>query len=185
MNTEITDRQPSLLSYIPNAITVSRIIIAGVFPFCPESYHIMLIVAGLATEFFDGYIARLFNWTSYLGQVLDPIADKLFVLSVSLTWIWLGKITVLQWLLVGMRDFGVFFIFLALIVLGKIRTTKSVKARFPSKITTVLQYIVFLLVLSGNLEYLTPLASVTAIVGLAATLQYIYLLKHSFRRANV
>jgi len=56
-----------------------------------------------------------------------------------------------------------------------------VKARFPSKITTVLQYIVFLLVLSGNLDYLTPIAIVTAAIGLAATLQYIYLLKSSFR----
>jgi len=75
---------------------VSRIGIAAIFPFCPESYHVMLIVAGLATEFLGGFIARLFNWTSYLSQVLDPIADKLLVLSVSLTWIWLGKITVRQ-----------------------------------------------------------------------------------------
>ena len=181
MNKDISGSQQSPLVHIPNAITVSRIGIAAIFPFCPESYHVVLIVAGLATEFLDGFIARLFNWTSYLGQVLDPIADKLFVLSVSLTWIWLGKITILQWLLVGLRDFGVLFIFLALIVLGKIRSTKSVKARFPSKITTVLQYLVFLLVLSGNLDYLTPLAIVTAIIGLIATLQYIYLLKKSFQ----
>jgi len=181
MVNKTTNSQQSLLVYIPNAITVSRIGIAAIFPLCPESYHVILIVAGLATEFLDGFIARLFNWTSYLGQVLDPIADKLLVLSVSLTWIWLGKITVLQWLLVGLRDFGVLFIFLALFLLGKVRSTKSEKARFPSKITTALQYIVFLLVLSGNLEYLTPLAIITAIIGLTATLQYIYLLKDSFR----
>jgi cardiolipin synthase len=181
MTKDTSSRQQSLLMHIPNAITVSRIGIAAVFPFCSESYHVMLIMAGLATEFLDGFIARLFKWSSYFGQVLDPIADKLFVLSISLTWIWLGKITVLQWLLVGLRDFGVLFIFLALIVLGKIRSTKSVKARYPSKITTVLQYLVFLLVLSGNLEYLTPLAIFTAIIGLIATLQYIYLLKNTFR----
>ena len=181
MSENSSNQKSQPLSYIPNAITVSRIAIAAIFPFCPESYHLMLIVAGLATEFLDGFIARLFKWTSYLGQVLDPIADKLFVLSVSLTWIWLGKLTLIQWLLLGLRDFGVFFIFLALAVRGKALTVKSEKARMPSKITTVFQYLVFLLILSGNLEYLTPLAIVTAIFGLAATLQYIYLLKHTFR----
>jgi phosphatidylglycerophosphate synthase len=180
MDKNNSSSQQSPLVHIPNAITVSRIGIAAAFPFCPESYHLLLIIVGLATEFFDGFIARLFNWSSYLGQVLDPIADKLFVLSISLTWIWLGKITIFQWLLVGLRDFGVLFIFLVLLALGKVRSTKSVKARYPSKITTVLQYLVFLVVLTDNLDYLTPLAIATAVIGLAATLQYVYLLKNSF-----
>lgn len=181
MNQISSDQRSNALTYIPNAITVGRIIIAGIFPFCPESYHFTLIIIGLASEFLDGLIARAFNWTSYLGQVLDPIADKLFVLSISLTWIWLGKLTLIQWLLLGLRDFGVLFIFLALLFLGKVHKVKSERARFPSKITTVLQYIVFLLILIGNMEYLTPLAIVTAIIGAVATLQYLYLLKDQFR----
>ena len=76
---------------------------------------VSLILAGLASEFLDGFIARLCNWTSYLGQVLDPIADKLFVLSVSLTWIALGKLTLLQWLLFALRDFGPFLVRLSAI----------------------------------------------------------------------
>ncbi|MBL4821232.1 MAG: CDP-alcohol phosphatidyltransferase family protein [Gammaproteobacteria bacterium] len=178
MNKHFSSPSARALSNIPNTITVSRIVIAAIFPFCPESLHFALILTGLATEFLDGFLARLFNWTSYLGQVLDPIADKLFVLSVSLTWVWLGKLTVLQWLLLGLRDFGVLFIFLTLLLLGKVRSVKSVKARFPSKLTTAFQYLVFIMVLFGNLEYLTPLAIVTAAIGLAATLQYIYLLRN-------
>jgi len=180
-----TDSTPAagragLLRHIPNSISGLRLLIAAAFPFSPESSHLLLIAVGLTTEFLDGFIARLCKWTSYVGQILDPVADKFFVLSVSLTWVWLDKLTVLQWLLVALRDFGVLFIFLALIALGKIRTTRSVKARMPSKVTTALQYLVFLLVLTNNPDYLTPLALTTAAVGLIATIQYAYLLRHTF-----
>jgi phosphatidylglycerophosphate synthase len=167
----------NLTRHIPNGITSIRIVIAAVFPFCPEPAHLPLVLAGLATEFLDGFVARLCNWTSYLGQVLDPIADKLFVLSISVTWIMLGKITLLQWLLFALRDFGVFFIFLILLAIGRLRTVRSVKARFPSKLTTAFQYLLFLVVLSGNSRFLMPLAILTAITGLIATLQYAYLIR--------
>lgn len=169
------------LRHIPNAITSVRIIVAAIFPFCPEQMHIALIALGLATEFLDGFTARLFNWSSYLGQILDPVADKLFVLSVSLTWVWLGKLTVLQWLLIGLRDFGILFIFIALIALGSIRSVRSVKARMTSKITTAFQYLAFLLVLTQATQYLTPLALITALIGLVATIHYVYLLRHSLK----
>jgi len=164
------------LRHLPNGITSLRILIAAGFPFCPESWHLPLILAGLASEFLDGFIARLGNWTSYLGQVLDPIADKLFVLSVSVTWIFLGQITLLQWLLLALRDFGVLLIFLALLASGRVRAVRSVKARFPSKLTTGLQYLFFLMVLAGGTDWLLPLALLTASTGLVATGHYAYLI---------
>ena len=181
MSEESPKQNPSILRHIPNAITSVRLVVAAVFPFCPESSHLLLVGLGLATEFLDGFTARAFKWTSYLGQILDPVADKLFVLSVSLTWVWLGKLTVMLWLLLGLRDFGVLFIFLALIGLGKIRSVRSVEARMPSKMTTAFQYLVFLLVLTESTQYLTPLALLTAATGLIATAHYAYLLRHAFR----
>jgi phosphatidylglycerophosphate synthase len=68
-------KSTSALRHIPNAITSVRIIVAAIFPFCPEQMHIGLIGLGLATEFLDGFTARLFNWSSYLGQILDPVAE--------------------------------------------------------------------------------------------------------------
>lgn len=181
MSEDSSNQQSQVFRHIPNGITASRIVIAAIFPFCPETWHFILVMIGLATEFLDGFLARLFNWTSYLGQVLDPIADKLFVLSVSLTWIALGQLGLGQWLMLGLRDFGVLLIFITLIVTGKVRSVRSIKARFPSKVTTAFQYLVFIMVLTDNLEYLTPLAMVTAVIGLAATIQYSYLVKHSMR----
>lgn len=181
MNQEIRNSQIGMLRHIPNGITSLRIVIAALFPFAPESSHLLLILAGLATEFLDGFIARTFHWTSYLGQVLDPVADKLFVLSVSVTWILLGKLTLIQWLLFALRDFGVFFIFLGLLLMGKVSSVRSVKARFPSKLTTALQYLLFLLVLTDNYQLLMPLAAMTAATGLIATLQYAHLIRLSLR----
>lgn len=172
---------PGFARHLPNGITSLRILIAVVFPLVPETFHPWLIFAGLASEFLDGFVARWFGWTSYLGQVLDPIADKLFVLSISLTWIWLDKLALWQWLLLAARDFGVLFIFLALLMTGKVRKVRSVSARLPSKITTALQYLVFLVILSGTPALLTPLALVTAVVGFAATVQYVGLVRQSMR----
>ena len=79
---------------------------------------------------------RLFNWVSDLGQVLDPVADKLFVLSVSLTWVWLDKLQLWQWLLLAVRDFGVALIFVVIVSSGLARSVEPEKARMASKVTT-------------------------------------------------
>ena len=164
------------LRHIPNGITSLRLIIAAIFPFCSESLHFALLLLGLASEFLDGFIARLFHWQSYLGQVLDPIADKLFVLSVSITWILLDKLSLAEWLLLATRDMGVLLILISLIIQQKIRSTRSPKARLPSKITTALQYAVFFLVLSNQSQWVLPLAALTALVGIIAVVQYARLL---------
>ena len=74
----MAETQSSIYSHIPNGITIVRLILAIAFPFLPEGWHFTVIAIALASEFLDGFIARLCGWTSYLGQVLDPIADKFF-----------------------------------------------------------------------------------------------------------
>jgi len=82
--------------YFINLLTLSRIFLAAVIFLLltrPEGYFlafILFFVAG-ATDYFDGYLARKYNFTSEIGEILDPIADKiliifvLFGLSVNLT----------------------------------------------------------------------------------------------------
>ena len=41
----------------------------------------LLMVSGL-TDFLDGWLARKLDQTSLLGQVLDPVADRLYILAV-------------------------------------------------------------------------------------------------------
>tara|TARA_Y100000748_G_C15327382_1_gene422619 strand:+ start:10 stop:555 length:546 start_codon:yes stop_codon:yes gene_type:complete len=79
-----------------NFLTLSRLLI-GLFIFIlltrTDSYFLAfaLFLAASITDFFDGYLARKYNAVSQIGEILDPIADKilivfiLFALSVNLT----------------------------------------------------------------------------------------------------
>lgn len=63
----------------------------------------LYIIAAL-TDFFDGYLARKWNATSELGRCMDPIADKLLVASLLVTFISLGHAQLLPVLLILLRE---------------------------------------------------------------------------------
>ena len=68
-----------------NILTLSRIILAAfifILLMSPSGYLpalILFFLAGL-TDYFDGYLARKYNAVSQIGEVLDPIADKILIL---------------------------------------------------------------------------------------------------------
>ena len=71
---------------IPNYLTIGRIIIVPVFVFAfylPGFYGDLipfaLFVIASFTDFLDGVLARMFKEESKLGELLDPIADKIIV----------------------------------------------------------------------------------------------------------
>ena len=84
-----TRAQAGMLAHLPNAITVSRILLIPIFvlfflePTTPERSIVAAAVFGLAalTDAVDGYVARRWGQVTRLGQLLDPIADKLLVLT--------------------------------------------------------------------------------------------------------
>ena len=75
------------MTYFINLLTLSRIFLAAVIFLLltrPEGYFLAVIlffVAG-ATDYFDGYLARKYNLTSQIGEILDPIADKILIVFV-------------------------------------------------------------------------------------------------------
>ena len=69
-----------------NTLTISRILFApiillflifGEYLICT----ILFFIAGM-TDYYDGYLARKFNVESQLGEILDPIADKIIVVFI-------------------------------------------------------------------------------------------------------
>ena len=64
---------------------------------------LVFAVAGFS-DALDGYLAKRFHWTSRLGALLDPLADKLMLVSAFVTLAWLGLIP--PWLvgLIILRD---------------------------------------------------------------------------------
>ena len=84
--------QLSRLAGLPNAICLLRIllVIPIVWLLLAAEYRGALLLIMLAgfSDWLDGFLARRFGWTSRVGGLLDPLADKLLFVSVfgALTW---------------------------------------------------------------------------------------------------
>lgn len=78
--------------HLPNALTGLRLAMAPVLPWLLWSGHhhaalVLALVAGVS-DGVDGWLARRFGWTSRLGSLLDPIADKA-MLGLAVLGLWL------------------------------------------------------------------------------------------------
>ena len=66
-----------------NLITIARILLAPIIFLCLifNNYLVCIILFFLAglTDYFDGYLARKYNAESQIGEILDPIADKILI----------------------------------------------------------------------------------------------------------
>lgn len=88
-----------MYKHIPNVLTVLRIFLVPFFPIAyfsdsPNNTRnalIIFIIAGL-TDILDGYLARHFNLITKVGTVLDPLADKLMLLTAVYTLFFAGDL---------------------------------------------------------------------------------------------
>lgn len=73
------------MRHIPNILSTIRLLLVGVFAFffAKTRYLVCLAVFTVAflTDLLDGYLARRNNWVTDVGKVLDPLADKLMILT--------------------------------------------------------------------------------------------------------
>ncbi len=93
---------------IPNLISVLRIFLSipVVWLLLEQRFDIALILFAIAgiSDGLDGYLAKHYGWQSRLGGLLDPLADKVLLVSSYLSLALLGLIPVLLMLLVILRD---------------------------------------------------------------------------------
>ncbi|MGA3215048.1 MAG: CDP-alcohol phosphatidyltransferase family protein [Acidimicrobiales bacterium] len=103
---------------VPNAISLARILLLGLFcwlligPDQRITATVVLMVVGV-TDFLDGYLARRFHQVSTLGKVLDPIADRLVLVTAVLAItvygavpVWLAVVVLGRELLVSLAVMG-------------------------------------------------------------------------------
>ena len=126
-----------------NLITLSRILLGAIIFILltrTEFYWMAFILFFIAsiTDYFDGYLARKYNSTSQLGEILDPIADKIlivflfFAISVNLTSYYIGflsAVIITREIWVGaLRDFN-----------ARQFRSDATKVTFLAKIKTTIQ----------------------------------------------
>ncbi|CAA6827415.1 MAG: CDP-diacylglycerol--glycerol-3-phosphate 3-phosphatidyltransferase (EC [uncultured Thiotrichaceae bacterium] len=95
------------LKYIPNIITILRILLIApiIWLIWKESYYealVLVIIAGVS-DGVDGFLARYFHWQTPSGAVLDPLADKILLISLFVVFglkelipLWLVAIVILR-----------------------------------------------------------------------------------------
>ena len=81
------------LKNIPNFLTILRIVLIPSIIICielgDEKYYwiaLFLYVTACFSDFLDGYLARKFDLESNFGRFLDPIADKILVVSILISY---------------------------------------------------------------------------------------------------
>jgi len=92
-----------VLRHLPNSICLLRIIltIPIVIAINHRIYVLALVLFSLAaiSDGLDGYLAKRHGWTSNVGRILDPIADKILLVTTFLACTWQGLVPV--WLAVA------------------------------------------------------------------------------------
>ncbi|HET7843964.1 MAG TPA: CDP-alcohol phosphatidyltransferase family protein [Xanthomonadales bacterium] len=180
------------LSWIPNAITVARLLMSAPLAWAilrddPRFALALAVVAG-TSDALDGLLARRFGWRSRLGGLLDPVADKLMLLACYVSLVAIGGAPAwLVWLVLG-RDL--------VIVAGAVAYHNFIgrldaEPSRISKLTTFLQIALAVALLAERLPSVAmppwlhaALVWSTAAATLASGLHYVVVWTAKARRAT-
>lgn len=157
-NRQISDKDfsfgiSSLYKYIPNGLTIIRLLCTPLIIWTIATNHLTaafwIFFAIGATDCLDGYLARRWKVTSRLGQILDPLADKVLLISIYLSLGLWGFIPLWLTIFVIIRDF------LILAVGGTMILTHKGIMQLPpqlmGKISTALQMLFVGLIFAGGI----------------------------------
>ena len=168
---------------LPNLITVFRILISPIF-FIElvsykqgEEYHrwiaLALLSLGVISDALDGFLARILNCQTSLGKFLDPLADKLLVLSGFVALLWVSALPFHPpiWFTVAVvfRDL---VIIIGLILLFLFTSKAEIKPNLLGKATTFFQMVTLLAVLAGT-SFSIILWNVTGALTILSGLTYL------------
>ena len=165
-----------MIRILINLLTFSRIFIAGIIfiLLMLKNYYelafALFFVAGL-TDYFDGLLARKYNSSSEIGEILDPIADKILII-----FLYFGLALNLSSYLIGfsgaliitreiwvsaLRDYN-----------SRINNTDATKVIYIAKVKTTIQLFtisIYLFALAFNFMLLIPIADIFMIIAVLIT----------------
>ncbi len=125
-----------LLAFLMYLFLVNRDFFEGIHSSWLDYFAALIFVVASITDFFDGYIARNFNATSKLGEIIDPLADKMLILGAFLGLLYLHRANPWAVYLIMVREF-----FITGLRISMAQEGLSVKASMAGKVKTVIQMI--------------------------------------------
>lgn len=160
-----------LVRFIPNILTMIRVILViPIYLFLSGGFKekllalFILAIAGL-TDFLDGKIARKYKVESEFGNFMDPLADKLIVLSIFISFLKLDSTIFPYWMvwLIICREF-----IITALRIGGIKQESKVETLYIGKVKTTSQFvaIVFILITLILKDYLIETKVIEPVPGL-------------------
>ncbi|HET8960123.1 CDP-alcohol phosphatidyltransferase family protein [Nocardioides sp.] len=148
---------------VPNLLSVARLAGVPVFLWLvlvPEAdgWALLLLALSGVTDYLDGYLARKLDQTSALGEILDPVADRLYILAVV---VGLALREIIPWwvaVILPLRD----LLLWGLVPLLRTRGYSALPVHFLGKAATF------------NLLYAFPLLLLGDGVGVVASLAEVF-----------
>ncbi|MBI9070334.1 MAG: CDP-diacylglycerol--glycerol-3-phosphate 3-phosphatidyltransferase [Melioribacteraceae bacterium] len=144
---------------LPNQLTTLRIILTPVFlvlfimddPLCKQISVAVFVLAAL-TDWYDGWLARKFNYITAWGKFMDPLADKILTstaffafAAIGILELWMVVIIVLRDLIVtGLRLYAEF---------KKKSFTTSLLAKWKTMIQMAFLYLLLLIYVATTFDY--------------------------------
>ena len=99
--------RPSEILTLPNVITLARLPLAVLFLFAQTTPQRLAILGmASASDFVDGWLARRSRRTTRSGALLDPIADKTFVLAALTAFVRTDALSTGEYFVILSRDFA-------------------------------------------------------------------------------
>ena len=180
---------------IANLLTILRLIL---IPFFVTSIFyqrfllaLMIFFMAAITDGLDGLVARTFNQKTPIGEILDPMADKLLLVTAFIV-LSLPRFTLLPplpfWLTAAVISRDVFIVLGALVI--NIATGFSqFRPSVPGKINTLVQVVTIVLFLTANVTHLLedwlPIVYLLALgMTIFSGLHYLFHVNHLMREEN-
>lgn len=166
------------MKYFINSLTFSRIFSAPILFILitiNQSYAWAFLIFFLASisDYLDGFLARKYDLSSTLGEILDPIADKILIvfaligLSIAMQSIFIGALTSIilarEFWVSALRDMN-----------ARLGNSDATKVTFLAKIKTTLQMIsisLYLVSLSLNSALLIFMSDLILLLATTVTLK--------------
>ena len=160
---------------LPNLVSTSRVALAFGFV-ASDTAPTRLALIGIAslTDFLDGWLARRTHSMTRVGALIDPVADRFFVLAVVVSFVAGGELALWQAIAILFRDV---MSIIGWFVARNVSWLRPIafKARPIGKLVTAAQLLTFLVVLLRP-TWVTALVLLVATLGVTATVDYTLML---------
>src|SRR4051812_46088364 len=157
------------LRSIPNIVSLSRVVLAVAFVADRDAtVRMAIVLAAAVTDMLDGWLGRRAGLVTRFGALVDPFADRVFVLVAVASFVYEGTLSTAQYFVMISRDLMTAVGFLVARGVSWLRPVEF-RARRSGKIVTALQLASFVAILTwrdstDSLVWLVGAASLYSIV---------------------